>query len=226
MMRMKVLLAEDDIYLGELIVHLLKKKGVEHIDWVQEGEDAYDYALASFYDVIILDWMLPNGDGVSVCQRLRKNGYHGAILMLTAKDAVQDRVEGLEAGADDYLVKPFEIDELMARLKALARRSFAPIQEEIVRWGAFEVNRTSHTLMKNGGQIILTPREFQLLDLLLQNRGRVLTRDIILDRIWGYDADVSMKTIDATVKLLRKKIGDEHQQLIKTVRGVGYTIEK
>lgn len=219
---MKLLLAEDDLYLGELIVHMLKKKGADKVDWVQDGEDAYEYALASFYDVLILDWMLPSKDGVDVCKQLRKQGYSGAILMLTAKDAVQDRVQGLEAGADDYLVKPFEIDELVARLKALFRRTFVPIQEEVVRFKDFVLNRTSHTLHRGEKEILLTPREFQLLDLLLQNKGRVLTRETLLDRIWGYDADVSMKTIDATVKLLRKKLEED---IIQTVRGVGYKIE-
>ncbi|AGE20920.1 two-component system response regulator [Geobacillus subterraneus] len=220
---MKILLAEDDLHLGELIVHLLKKKGIDHIDWVQEGEDAYDYAMAEFYDVVVLDWMLPNGDGVDICRRLRQNGYTGAILMLTAKDAVHDRVTGLEAGADDYLVKPFEIDELVARLKALARRTFVPLQEEKVAFHGFTLNRTSHTLHRGDEEIFLTPREFQLLDLLVQNQGQVVPRETILDRVWGWDADVSMKTIDATIKLLRKKLKDD---VIQTVRGVGYKIEK
>jgi len=220
---MKILLAEDDLHLGELIVHLLKKKGMDHIDWVQEGEDAYDYALAEFYDVVVLDWMLPNGDGVDICRRLRQNGYTGAILMLTAKDAVHDRVTGLEAGADDYLVKPFEIDELVARLKALARRTFVPLQVENVTFHGFTLNRTSHTLHRGDEEIFLTPREFQLLDLLVQNQGQVVPRETILDRVWGWDADVSMKTIDATIKLLRKKLKAD---VIQTVRGVGYKIEK
>ncbi|OKO95255.1 Transcriptional regulatory protein basR/pmrA [Geobacillus proteiniphilus] len=217
------MLAEDDLHLGELIVHLLKKKGIDHIDWVQEGEDAYDYAMAEFYDVVVLDWMLPNGDGVDICRRLRQNGYTGAILMLTAKDAVQDLVTGLEAGADDYLIKPFEIDELVARLKALARRTFVPLQEEKVTFHGFTLNRTSHTLHRGDEEIFLTPREFQLLDLLVQNQGQVVPRETILDRVWGWDADVSMKTIDATIKLLRKKLKDD---VIQTVRGVGYKIDK
>ncbi|NNV07642.1 response regulator transcription factor [Geobacillus sp. C56-T2] len=220
---MKVLLAEDDLHLGELIVHLLKKKGIDQIDWVQEGEDAYDYAMAEFYDVVVLDWMMPNGDGVEICRRLRQNGYTGAILMLTAKDAVQDRVTGLESGADDYLVKPFEIDELVARLKALARRTFVPLQEEKVSFHGFTLNRTSHTLHRGDEEIFLTPREFQLLDLLVQNQGQVVPRETILDRVWGWDADVSMKTIDATIKLLRKKLKDD---VIQTVRGVGYKIDQ
>ncbi|TWT28254.1 response regulator transcription factor [Planomicrobium sp. CPCC 101110] len=223
---MKILLAEDDENLGELIVHLLKKKGAQNVDWVTEGMEAYDYACASFYDVLILDWMMPNGDGVEVCQRLRKDGYSGAVLMLTAKDALTDRVNGLEAGADDYLVKPFEIDELWARLRALARRNLAPIQEETVELKGLAINRTSHTVSKKGEIINLTPREFQLLDMLVQNRGQVLTRELIFDRIWGFDGEVSLKTIDATVKLLRKKIDQQDQgSIIETVRGVGYKIE-
>ncbi|WP_449536559.1 response regulator transcription factor [Ferdinandcohnia sp. Marseille-Q9671] len=223
---MKVLLAEDDEYLGELIVHLLKKKGVEKVDWVQEGEDAFDFSLSSYYDVLILDWMMPNGDGVTICRRLRSKGYSGAILMLTAKDAVADRVEGLESGADDYLVKPFEIEELYARLKALSRRNLSPIQEELVLIKNLVLNRSSRTVFRNNEEVFLTPREFQLLDMLVKNKGQVLTREIILDRIWGIEADVSMKTIDATVKLLRKKIdSNSKNSLIETIRGVGYKIE-
>ncbi|WP_412674747.1 response regulator [Anoxybacillus ayderensis] len=120
---MKVLLAEDDVYLGELIVHLLKKKGDEHVDWVHEGEDAYDYALASFYDVIILDWMLPNGDGVSVCQRLRKHGYHGAILMLTAKDAATRHANvRMDSFHYDHVIKGFaRMEEKIMLLEAEAK---------------------------------------------------------------------------------------------------------
>ena len=227
MFAMKVLLAEDDEMLGELTVHLLKKKGAKSVDWVMEGEDAYDYALASFYDVIVLDWMMPNGDGVEICKKLRKKGYSGAVLMLTAKDSLSDRVEGLDAGADDYLVKPFEIEELWARLRALARRTFSPLQEEIVEFNGLKINRTSHSVCRNEEKISLTPREFELLDMLVQNRGKVLTRELIFDRIWGFDTEVSMKTIDATMKLLRKKVdADEGESLIETIRGVGYKIEK
>lgn len=224
---MKVLLAEDDEMLGELVVHLLKKKGAKTVDWVTEGQDAFDYATASFYDVLILDWMMPNGDGVFICKKLRKSGYGGAILMLTAKDALTDRVEGLDAGADDYLKKPFEIEELWARLRALARRTRSPLQEEVVEVSGLSINRTAHSVSRGNEKISLTPREFQLLDMLVQNRGTVLTRELIFDRIWGFDTDVSMKTIDATVKLLRKKIDNNGtDSLIETIRGVGYKVEK
>ncbi len=114
-----ILLAEDDVRLGELTAHLLKRKGGYQVEWVTQGDDVYEYAMASHYDVLILDWMLPGEEGVQICNRLRKDGYTGAIIMLTAKDAVQDRVIGLDAGADDYLVKPFEVDELLARVRAV-----------------------------------------------------------------------------------------------------------
>ncbi|WP_379969408.1 response regulator transcription factor [Ectobacillus sp. sgz5001026] len=223
---MNLLLAEDDQHLGELVVHMLKKKGGYNVDWVMRGDEVYDYALASHYDVLILDWMMPGEDGVNVCRRLRKEGYAGAILMLTAKDALQDRILGLDSGADDYLVKPFEIDELLARLRAVSRRNYAPIQEEIVTIHHLTLNRTSHAVFQGNEEILLTPREFQLFDLLVQNQGQVLPREIILDRIWGYDADVSVKTIDATVKLLRKKLNIPRQQgWIQSIRGVGYKLE-
>lgn len=223
---MNILLAEDDLQLGELIGFMLKKKGGYKVDWVMEGEDAYDYAIASHYDVLILDWMMPNGDGVSVCRRLRNEGYAGAILMLTAKDAVGDRIEGLDAGADDYLIKPFEIDELLARLRALSRRNYAPIVEEQLSIQNMVLNRTSQTVRHGQEEIQLSPREFQLLDLLIQNKGQVLPREVILDRIWGFDADVSTKTIDATIKLLRKKLDIiGKQELLQSIRGVGYKFE-
>ncbi|MCM3782657.1 response regulator transcription factor [Neobacillus mesonae] len=223
---MKLLLAEDDVRLGELTVHMLKKKAGYVTDWVTTGSDAYEYATATSYSVIILDWMMPEEDGRAVCRRLRKEGYMGAILMLTAKDALQDRIEGLDAGADDYLVKPFELDELLARIRALSRRNFAPIQDEEVHILNLVLSRTSHTVSNGQYHIQLTPREFQLLDLLVRNKGLVLTREVILDRIWGLDADVGPKAIDATVKLIRRKLGVlKNKQLIESIRGVGYKIE-
>jgi DNA-binding response OmpR family regulator len=225
-MTMNILLAEDDAKLGELIEYMLKKKGGFHVEWVTEGEDAYYYAKSAHYDVIIMDWMMPNGDGVEVCQRLRKHGYSGAILMLTAKDSVQDRIEGLDSGADDYLVKPFEIDELLARIRALSRRNYAPILEDEIEIHNMVLHRMSHVVRSGSHEIQLSPREFQLLNLLVQNKGQVLPREMILERIWGLDTDVSLKTIDATVKLIRKKLDIlGKQDLLQSIRGVGYKCE-
>ncbi|WP_026696036.1 response regulator transcription factor [Peribacillus kribbensis] len=222
---MNILLAEDDIKLGELIEFMLKKKSGYKVEWVKEGEEAYYYSISSHYDVLILDWMMPNGSGVDVCKRLRRERYSGAILMLTARDSVEDRITGLDSGADDYLVKPFEIDELLARIRALSRRNYAPIVEEEVNLHDLVLNRSSQTISSGGTEISLSPREFQLIDLLMQNKGQVLPRDLIMDRIWGYDADVSMKTIDATVKLLRKKLDSlGKHEILQSIRGVGYKI--
>lgn len=223
---MKVLLAEDDIQLGELTVHLLKKKTGCAVDWVTTGNDAFDYALASSYDVVVLDWMMPNGDGRETCAKLRKNGYLGAILMLTAKDSLMDRVEGLDAGADDYLVKPFEMEELLARMRALTRRNFVPLQDDVVQIRDLKLLRTSQVVVHGQHEIQLSPREFQILDLLLQNKGRTLTREVIMDKVWGLDTDVNLKTIDATIKFIRKKLElSDSRELIQSVRGVGYKIE-
>lgn len=223
---MKILLAEDDVRLGELTAHMIKKKAGCTVDWVTTGRDAYDYATASSYDVVVLDWMMPDGNGRDICAKLRKNGYAGAILMLTAKDTLQDRVEGLDAGADDYLVKPFEIEELLARLRALTRRTFVPLQEDVVRIGDLELHRNNQIVKSGGEEMKLSPREFQILDLLVQNKGLTLAREVILDKVWGIDADVNLKTIDATVKLIRKKLGSSSsKELIMSVRGVGYRIE-
>lgn len=223
---MNILLAEDDLRLGELVVHMLKKKGGYQVEWVTEGDDVFDYATQSHFDILILDWMLPGEEGVQISSRLRKHGYTGAILMLTAKDALQDRIEGLDAGADDYLVKPFEIDELLARLRALSRRNFAPIQEQIVDIQNIRVNLTNRTVFHGDKEVQLTPREYQLLELLIRNKGQVLSRELIYERIWGYEGEVSLKAIDATVKLLRKKLnwncGDDK---IQSIRGVGYKLD-
>lgn len=223
---MKILLAEDDVPLGELTAHVLRKKTGGTVDWVQTGNEAFDYAMASSYDVLILDWMMPDGDGRETCVQLRANGYQGAILMLTAKDALSDRIEGLDSGADDYLIKPFVMDELLAHLRALVRRNFVPLQEDVMRFRGLELRRTSQIVMHGDHAIQLTPREFQILDLLLQNKGLTLSREVILDKVWGLDADVHLKSIDATVKLIRKKLGpSDLAGLIQSVRGVGYRIE-
>ena len=222
---MRILLAEDDQRLGKLIKYMLEQNHIQ-VEWVTDGSDIYDYAKFTDYDILVLDWMMPGESGVDACRRLRKDGYERAILMLTARDSVEDRVTGLDAGADDYLVKPFEFVELLARLRALGRRSTQKIQQDVVEVGGFTLNRTAKVLKKADQVIQLSPREFQIFDLLAQNLGIVVPRDIILDRIWGLESDVSSNNIDSYMKILRKKldIGDG-ETIIKTVRGVGYKLE-
>jgi len=223
---MRVLLAEDDARLGKLIKHMLEKSDIA-VDWVLDGDMALEYALYSPYDVIILDWMMPGQTGLSVCQELRKNSYQGAILMLTARDAVEDRVLGLDTGADDYFVKPFEFAELLARLRALARRSSAKLRADIVQIGSLTLNRSTRSVSRGETEIQLTSREFQLLDLLIQNQGSVLPREVILDRIWGLESNVSSNNLDAYIRLLRKKISQSDENIvIQNVRGIGYKLEE
>ncbi len=226
---MHVLLAEDDLKLGKLVQYMLEQNGISS-EWVKDGEQAYDYAEYDEYDVVILDWMMPKMSGVEVCKKLREHDYQKAILLLTARDSVEDRVTGLDAGADDYLVKPFEFAELLARLRALSRRSSQKIQLDIMELGDYALDRTSKVLKAKNKPaeegIQLSPREFQIFDLLVQNVGIVVPRDIILDRIWGLESEVSSNNIDSYVKLLRKKLdGAEGKFAISTIRGVGYKLE-
>ena len=222
---MKVLLAEDDAKLGTLIKYMLEKNDIS-VEWVTRGDEIYEYATYDDYDVLVLDWMMPGESGVDACRRLRENGYEKAVLMLTARDAVEDRVTGLDAGADDYLVKPFEFAELLARLRALGRRSSQKIQQDVVQVGEFTLNRTAKVLKKQEQVIQLSPREFQIFDLLAQNLGIVVPREIILDRIWGLESEVSSNNIDSYVKLIRKKLDlGDGKTMIHTIRGVGYKLE-
>ena len=222
---MRILLAEDASRLGKLIEYMLQQNKF-NVEWITNGADIFEYAMYSEYDILILDWMMPNVSGLDACRQLREAGYERAILMLTAKDTVEDRVMGLDAGADDYLVKPFEFDELLARLRALGRRSTQKIQQEVIEIGAFTLNRTTKVLMRKDQVIQLSPREFQIFDLLAQNLGVVVPRDIILDRIWGLERDITSNNIDSYMKILRKKLMDVDGNIaIKTVRGIGYRLE-
>lgn len=222
---MHVLLAEDDVKLGRLTKYMLEQNKIQ-TEWVQRGDEIYDYAMYDDYDVLVLDWMMPGESGVDACRRLRNAGYQKAILLLTARDSVEDRVTGLDAGADDYLIKPFEFAELLARLRALGRRSSKKLQQDVVTVGDLTIDRTSKVLKKGEQVIQLSPREFQILDLLVNNSGIVVPREIILDRIWGLESDISSNNIDSYVKLIRKKLDQaECQVSINTVRGVGYKLD-
>ncbi|WP_394239359.1 response regulator transcription factor [Niallia oryzisoli] len=220
---MDILFAEDDESLGKLIYHLLKKE-FNRVEWVKDGSSAYDYALVSDYDVVILDWMMPGLSGVEVCSRLRKNGYKGCILFLTAKDSIEDVVTGLDSGADDYLVKPFKFEELAARLRALSRRIEKPF-EEILSCDGLQLHLNTHVVERNGKAIELSRKEYALVELLLRNKHQTMTREVLLDRIWGFEVDVTENALDALVKLVRKKIDlPGKPSIIKNVRGVGYTL--
>ena len=222
---MKVLFAEDDKHLGKIVTHMLEKENIQ-VDWVTRGDEVYDYIRVSHYDVLILDWLIPGENGLQVCVHLRKENYQGAIIMLTAKDTLDDKVKGLTSGADDYLVKPFEFAELYARLQALTRRSNQQIPQDIIQIGDLRIDRLDKTVSRAGIIIQLTSREFQILDLLVQNYGRVVPREVIIERVWGISAEITSNNLDAYVHLLRKKVDQriEHP-LIQSIRGIGYKME-
>lgn len=223
---MKILLAEDDNRLGRLIKHMLETEQ-HRTDWVLRGDEAWRRAVDGVYDLLILDWMMPGLSGVELCRRLREQEYFRPILILTARDALNDRIAGLDAGADDYLVKPFEFGELFARVRALGRRGDAPLQEDVLECGEWVLDRSQKILRYGKEEIPLSAREFQLLDLLLQNRGRVVPRETLLDRVWGLGSEVSDNNLDAYIRLLRKKLDRPGAgPLISTVRGVGYKAEE
>lgn len=222
---MRVLIAEDNVKLGKLVVHMMKQAGIQ-VDLVLDGDMALEYALYDPYDVIVLDWMMPGQSGLAVCEQLRKQGYQGAILMLTAKDALDDKVMGLDKGADDYLVKPFEFAELLARIRALARRSKSEITEDVMQIGDLVFNGLTRCVQRGEVVVQLTSREFQLLDLLLRNQEKLIPREVILERIWGLETDVSSNNLDAYIRLLRRKLSSfEDVAVLHTVRGIGYRLE-
>lgn len=222
---MRALLAEDDEKLGRLVKNFLEEENFS-ADWVKSGAEALYYASNAEYDIVILDWMMPDGEGIDVCRKLREQKVQTGILMLTARDTVEDRVVGLDAGADDYLVKPFAFAELMARIRSVLRRSEQKFQEELLQVGTLCVNRSNGQAWRKGQELELTNREYQLLEILLINAGNTVTRDQLLDRIWGMEGDVMPNTLEVYINYLRRKLDLPGQpSFIKTIRGVGYRLE-
>lgn len=220
---LKILLAEDDEKLGKLILHMLHKE-CHTVDWVMAGDEVESYVAMGDYDLIILDWMLPGKSGERICMDLRKQGYQKGILMLTAKGTLEDRVTGLDSGADDYLMKPFEFAELFARIRSIARRTPLPIAEDIISVGPLELNVIEHTFKYGDETIALTVKEFQLLEILMRNRNRTVPRETLINHIWGWDSP-SQNALDALVKLTRKKLKEVPDLNIQSIRGVGYRLE-
>lgn len=222
---MLVLLAEDDAKIAKNLVHLLGKDGFQ-VDHALDGEEAMMYIELNTYNVIILDWMMPKMTGLEVLIKLRQMDYNGGILMLTAKDTLEDKITGLENGADDYLVKPFEYRELHARVKALSRRSSKTIVTETIEIGPFRIDRSMNDILYQKKSLNLSKREYQLFSLLLENNRRIVPRDTIIDRVWGIDGEVTQNNLDAFIRLLRKKIESVcESKVIQNVRGIGYKVE-
>jgi DNA-binding response OmpR family regulator len=220
---MRILVVEDEPKLAET----LRSGLVEHryaVDVAHDGQDGYELAAGGPYDLLILDVMLPGLDGFELCRRLRAGGSSLPVLMLTARDAVDDRVEGLDRGADDYLVKPFAFRELLARVRALLRRE-APTKHPILRVGDLEMDTMSHEVRRAGRPIELTGKEYAILEYFLRNPDRVLSRTQIADHVWDYDFVSMSNVIDVYVGYLRRKLADGREpRLLHTVRGTGYRL--
>jgi two-component system response regulator MprA len=222
----RILVVEDEARIASLISRTLRLEGYQ-VDVAPNGETALEKAISSPPDLVVLDVMLPDIDGLEVCRQLRMAGCDEPVLMLTAKDAISDRVAGLDVGADDYLVKPFAFDELLARIRALLRRAAPPDANVPLQFSDLILDPTTRQARRGEREIELTAKEYDVLELFMHHPRQVLTRDIIYDRIWGYDFGGESNIIEVYVRYLRAKLEAEGEpRLIYTLRGVGYVLRE
>ncbi|MGN7476938.1 response regulator transcription factor [Solibacillus silvestris] len=223
MWNLRILVADDDKTLCENIAKILKFDYYS-VDSAFDGMEAKDLIDYYNYDLLVLDWMMPKALGIEVCQYARSKGFDGGILMLTAKDATENIIEGLDNGADDYMVKPFKMEELRARVRALLRRKNKIVEEEIIV-GALKLNKNKRTVFIDNFEVSLTKNEFLLLEYLIENKGQVLTHEQVIDYVWDIDDNANTNTLAALVRLVRKKIDVEDEpSYIQSIRGLGYKL--
>jgi DNA-binding response OmpR family regulator len=223
---MHILIVEDEKQLGKLLKRVLTEE--RHVvDVADEGYEGLNLALSDSYDLVILDRMLPNMDGLEICRQMRQSKIKSVVLMLTARGSVEDRVSGLTSGADDYLTKPFAMSELLARVQALLRRRDRDTEgTNILQVGNLTLDLVRHEVQREGKNIELTAKEFALLEYLMRHPGQVLTRSQITDQVWRYDLDAISNVVDIYIHYLRDKIDHGFARpLLKTVRGIGYKLE-
>lgn len=224
---MKLLVVEDNQKIADYLRQGLKESGYV-VDLANNGVDGLHHALTESYDLIILDIMLPKLDGLTILQTIRNTQETTPVLLLSAKDQVADRVKGLEMGADDYLVKPFDFSELLARIRSLLRRASSPsvIDNTILRIADLELDIKRRYVVRSGTRIELTAKEFMLLELLIRRQGEVLSRSLIASQVWDMNFDSNTNIIDVAMRRLRSKVDDQfHNKLIHTIRGMGYVLE-
>jgi len=222
---MRVLVIEDDIETANFIVKGLREAGYV-VDHAEDGEKGIEYALVSNYDAMVVDRMLPKINGLMAVQTIRENEINTPVLFLSALGDVEDRVEGLKSGGDDYLVKPFALVELLARIEALIRRETKSTEQTYLKYGDLEMDILARTVKRQGKRIYLHPREFKLLECFLRNPGQVVTRTMLLENVWEYHFDPQTNVIDVHISRLRNKIDRPFdKQILKTVRGAGYRLE-
>lgn len=222
---MRILIAEDEVGIAKALKLVLEKNRYA-VDMVHNGLDALDYILSVGYDTIVLDIMMPGLDGLEVLRRAREHGIHTPVLFLSAKGEVEDRIAGLDAGADDYLPKPFVMGEFLSRVRALARRS-GNYSDDIVRVGDTELNVNSYTLSCRSESVRLNNKEFQLMELFMRNRGRVFSTDALMQKVWDLDTEAETDVVWTYIGFLRKKLRGLRSGIeIKTIRGAGYALEE
>ena len=221
---MRILLVEDEIHLAQALIEILKKN-TYNADAVHDGMSGLKYARSGVYDLVILDIMLPKMTGIEVLKNLRADKNSIPVLMLTAKDEIEDKVAGLDYGADDYMTKPFSTDELLARVRALLRRKGEVIDDEVC-FGDISLKVKKNELVSGSNQVKLSLKEFQIMELLMYNPEQILTKERIIDKIWGGDSDAEYNNVEVYISFLRKKLQflGSHTE-IKTVRGAGYSLE-
>jgi DNA-binding response OmpR family regulator len=223
--KMRILLAEDEKEMSNALVAILKHNNYS-VDAVYDGADALDYGLSENYDVIILDIMMPKMNGIEVLEKLRTNGIHTPILMLTAKSQIEDRIIGLDKGADDYLSKPFAMGELLARVRAMSRRKseFTP---NLIQVGNISLNKENFELSNGNSSLRLGNKEFQMMEMLMNNPKRLISTEQFMERIWGYDAEAEINVVWVYISYLRRKLESLEAGIkIKAVRGAGYSLEE
>ena len=222
---MKVLVVEDNALLLESIRQILEDE--YEVDTANNGEDGLYLAQQSIYDIVLLDVMLPDMDGFEIIRQMRNAKLDTSVLFLTAKDSLEDRVKGLELGGDDYLVKPFQAAELKARIRALLRRSGIISLEQGLKYRGIELLEREKDILVDGEPIKLTVKQYELLEYLIQNKGKILTREQIFDRVWGFDSDTTIAIVEVFVHHLRKKLEPfQYHKDIQTVRGIGYMLKQ
>lgn len=219
---MQLLLIEDEQRLSEALAYILKKKGYS-VDIATDGDTGLDMATTGIYDILILDRMLPRRNGLSLLKDFRLLGFDTPVLFLSAKDTPHDKVEGLDAGADDYLIKPFSTEELLARIRALIRRKHKELVEDTLTAAGWVLNPMRNEVIIDKQTIKLSVKESLLLELLMRNYGLVVSKDRILEKVWGYYTEIELANVDLYIHYLRKKL---NTSLIKTVRGIGYYLKE
>lgn len=220
---MRLLLVEDEKGVANFVKQGLLEENYA-VDHVLSGKEALALVATTQYDLILLDIMLPDANGIDLCRQIRQNGVKTPVMMLTALYSINDKVQALDSGADDYLTKPFSFDEFLARVRALLRRKSDSIAE--LKCRALRLDALAHKAFVADKEIFLSPKEFAILQYLLRNKGRVLSRTQILENVWGYDFNPTTNVVDVHIKTLREKIGEAMpDDIIRSVRGVGYTID-